>query len=237
MQHVFTLIMGSLMLLSTVTGDGFIPSSNSGCKGFAVEPRMTSVSEISPMQDLVGAEVSRKEDIQALLNNQFDHIDGSIQDSDKKSGRSYQLIRIQEETRKGECISEHHRYQELIHGVPIYAADIVLSTKGCIASSSDGKMTVKTISGYTFLGVDVEGGYVATYNEEDAKIAIVDLLQTEMKRVVPVEFGNITLEVRSTTEGDFLVYTLETISASRIVDISVNANNLSQIVARCDRSE
>eukprot|EP00592_Proboscia_alata_P008088 CAMPEP_0194357610 /NCGR_PEP_ID=MMETSP0174-20130528/5069_1 /TAXON_ID=216777 /ORGANISM="Proboscia alata, Strain PI-D3" /LENGTH=534 /DNA_ID=CAMNT_0039127709 /DNA_START=248 /DNA_END=1852 /DNA_ORIENTATION=+ len=152
-------------------------------------------------------------------------------------GITYEFVRKQQQINtkqksSPQCMSEHYRYQEMIFGVPILGADMVITTNGC---SNDENEISTLVTGYTYSDVNVNGGYSTKYSEEEAKLAVTTFAGGT-DRVV-IEFSDVILEVRPTTGGDFLVYSMSAVvlgdSGIQIIDVSINAHDLTEVISKC----
>jgi len=209
----------------SIMGDTF-PGLNPPCEGYRIDE--SRLINVDVTDEFVGKHVGSQQAMELMLNRpQAMHL----------KGRKYDFVRKQQQSKRGansssECTSSHYRYQETIFGVPILGADMVISTNGC---SNDESEIATFVSGYTYSEIEVEGGYLPKYSEGEAKFAVEAFAGGKNK--IAIEFGEVRLEVKPTTNGDFLVYSMSAIvpdmSGVQIIDVSVNAHNPTQTISKC----
>jgi len=228
MKLIVKFISASFPLVATgnmVTGNIY-PGLEPACEGFQMDTsRLIRADE---GHAFVGMHVTSQQEVESFLNRP---------QAVRSKGMRYNFVRKQQQRNRGtdsspDCISEHYRYQEMIFGVPILGADMVISTSGC---SKDENKVATFALGYTYSDVNVKGGYRPKYSEEEAKLAVAAF--SGGKDNVAIEFGEVTLEVRPTLNGDFLVYSMSAVvpgkSGIKIIDVSVNAHDPTQIISKC----
>lgn len=160
------------------------------------------------------------------------------------------------------CLGTRHRLQENMQGVPIYGADILVTTDNCLTNDTNGYdysdnniasnyggsfltmladdpagSSIQRLTGKTFSRMaNVPNGYTPTALPQEAVEAIASALG-----VVDLEtVGNPLLQVFISTGGDFLTYRshvlVEKDGSADLIEIVVDAHDLS-ILSRCVLNE
>ena len=222
----FILTSFPLVVKGNIATGNIYPGLEPACEGFQMDT--SRLMRAKEADKFVGKHVKSQQEVESFLNRP---------QAMRLKGSKYNFVRKQQQRNRGTdsspvCISEHYRYQETIFGVPILGADTVISTSGC---SNDENEVATSVSGYTYSAVNVKGGYRPKYGEEEAKLAVA--VFAGGKDEIAIEFGKVTLEVRPTTGGDFLVYSMSAVvpgaSGIQIIDVSVNAHDPTQIISKC----
>jgi len=222
----FILTSFPLMVTGNMATSNIYPGLEPACEGFEIDTSRLVRPEKS--DKFIGKHVKSQQEVESFLNRPHDT---------RLKGSKYNFVRKQQQRNRGtnsspDCVSEHYRYQEMIFGVPILGADMVISTSGC---SNDENEVATIVSGYTYSSVNVKDGYQPKYSEEAAKLAVAGIAGGKDK--IAIEFGEVTLEVRPTTGGDFLVYSMSAVVPGalgiQIIDVSVNAHDPTQIISKC----
>ncbi|CAB9498866.1 Neutral protease [Seminavis robusta] len=148
------------------------------------------------------------------------------------------------------CIGTRHRLQENFMGVPVYGADVLVTTSNCVATDIDMAYSslnhdgsslntltaqlsslIQDLHGNTFASIDVAQGYTPSKTKQDAIVAIAADLNVQVNAL-----SDPTLEVFVSTNGDFLAYRsyglVEAQGWTDQIEIVIDAHDMS-ILSKC----
>ena len=145
------------------------------------------------------------------------------------------------------CMGSRHRLQEVVEGVPVYGADILVTVGTCITQDTDfyrasynGNIlntlnksggSIQSLSGKTFTSMNVNTEMDPSKTKQEASEAIAALLGIDRLKV-----GDPELELFISTGGDFLAYRsyclVEKGSSTDLLEIVIDAHDLT-ILSRC----
>lgn len=145
------------------------------------------------------------------------------------------------------CLGSRHRLQEMVQGVPVYGADILVDMDTCLTQDTDyhavtsdwnfltslarSGESIKRLKGTSFGFINVPEGYTPSKTKDQVIEAIATSLNIDKNAV-----GDPALEVFVSTGGDFLAYRsysiVENSETTDLVELVVDAHT-GNVLSRC----